>query len=212
MPSPLVVPILLLVLHLAADVAAVSVAAFSSLSSSSSSTRRPTTTTKAIVESSYSSPSSSSSSSLRVSFSSQHPPPGGGEERNTIDQYSNSLSPRRRRLLDEKEAVMDESRRYAIIDDDARAVVRRGPLPRFLRSVASTSANLVGGVASTAYAATMIGSGVGDGNGGRSRVRPGSLILLRCGESEWTRSGRFTGWADPDLVPEGILEIEHAGR
>ena len=102
---------------------------------------------------------------------------------------------------------MDESRRYAIIDDDAR----QRPLPRFLRSVASTSANLVGRVASTA---SMIGGGMGDGNdGGRGRrVRPGSLILLRCGESEWTKSGRFTGWADPDLVPEGILEIEHAGR
>lgn len=95
---------------------------------------------------------------------------------------------------------MDESRRYAIIDDDARAVVRRGPLPRFLRSVASASANLVGGVASS----TAGGRGV--------TTRPGSLILLRCGESEWTKSGRFTGWADPDLVPEGILEIEHAGR
>ena len=112
---------------------------------------------------------------------------------------------------------MDESRRYAIIDDDARAVVRRGPLPRFLRSVASTSANLVGRVASSTAAMIIGGGTMGDGNDGGSRVRrvttrPGSLILLRCGESEWTRSGRFTGWADPDLVPEGILEIEHAGR
>jgi len=43
-------------------------------------------------------------------------------------------------------------------------------------------------------------------------VKPGSLILLRCGESEWTKTGRFTGWADPDLIREGVLEVEHAGR
>lgn len=42
--------------------------------------------------------------------------------------------------------------------------------------------------------------------------KPGELILLRCGESEWTKTGRFTGWADPDLVKEGVLEVEHAGR
>ena len=48
----------------------------------------------------------------------------------------------------------------------------------------------------------------GDG----AKRRPGSLILLRCGESEWTRDGRFVGWADPDLVPEGVLQVEHAGR
>ena len=44
------------------------------------------------------------------------------------------------------------------------------------------------------------------------KKKPGQLILMRCGESEWTKSGRFTGWADPDLVKEGVLEIEHAAR
>ena len=48
--------------------------------------------------------------------------------------------------------------------------------------------------------------------GSNEKTKPGSLILLRCGESEWTKTGRFTGWADPDLVREGVLEVEHAGR
>ena len=26
--------------------------------------------------------------------------------------------------------------------------------------------------------------------------KPGSLILLRCGESKWTKTGRFTGWGE----------------
>jgi len=42
--------------------------------------------------------------------------------------------------------------------------------------------------------------------------KPGSLILLRCGESKWTKTGRFTGWADPDIIKPGILEMEHAAR
>ena len=52
----------------------------------------------------------------------------------------------------------------------------------------------------------------GEGEGSVQKKKPGQLILLRCGESEWTKSGRFTGWADPDLVKEGVLEIEHAAR
>ena len=51
-----------------------------------------------------------------------------------------------------------------------------------------------------------------EGEGSVQKKKPGQLILLRCGESEWTKSGRFTGWADPDLVKEGVLEIEHAAR
>ena len=26
--------------------------------------------------------------------------------------------------------------------------------------------------------------------------KPGSLILVRCGESKWTKTGRFTGWGE----------------
>ena len=35
-------------------------------------------------------------------------------------------------------------------------------------------------------------------SGGSEGKKPGSLILLRCGESEWVR--------------EGVLKIEHVGR
>jgi len=59
-------------------------------------------------------------------------------------------------------------------------------------------------------AAGRVGKAVGSNSS--SKTKPGSLILLRCGESEWTKTGRFTGWADVDLVREGVLEVEHAGR
>ena len=45
-----------------------------------------------------------------------------------------------------------------------------------------------------------------------SRAKPGALILLRCGESTWNANQTFTGWADPDLTPEGYRECEHAAR
>ncbi|KAG7342738.1 phosphoglyceromutase [Nitzschia inconspicua] len=42
--------------------------------------------------------------------------------------------------------------------------------------------------------------------------KPGKLILLRCGQSEWNANGTFTGWADPDLTQQGIQECQHAAR
>jgi len=42
--------------------------------------------------------------------------------------------------------------------------------------------------------------------------QPGTLILVRCGQSVWNKNYTFTGWADPDIDPEGVLECEHAGR
>ena len=36
--------------------------------------------------------------------------------------------------------------------------------------------------------------------------KPGSLILLRCGESEWTKSGRFTGWVSFPLWPSFLWQ------
>ncbi len=30
--------------------------------------------------------------------------------------------------------------------------------------------------------------------------KPGSLILLRCGESKWTKTGRFTGWGEYNII------------
>mmetsp|Transcript_6883 Transcript_6883/g.15713 ORF Transcript_6883/g.15713 Transcript_6883/m.15713 type:complete len:916 (-) Transcript_6883:103-2850(-) len=44
------------------------------------------------------------------------------------------------------------------------------------------------------------------------RVEPGTLILVRHGESLWNANKTFTGWADPDLSPQGYREVEHAAR
>eukprot|EP01033_Poteriospumella_lacustris_P008410 gene8410-6072_t len=41
---------------------------------------------------------------------------------------------------------------------------------------------------------------------------PGTLILVRHGESEWNRRELFTGWVDVDLSQRGVVEIEHAAR
>ena len=41
---------------------------------------------------------------------------------------------------------------------------------------------------------------------------PGTLILVRHGESEWNANKTFTGWADPDLTENGTREVEHAAR
>ena len=41
---------------------------------------------------------------------------------------------------------------------------------------------------------------------------PGTLILVRHGESEWNKNKTFTGWADPDLTDQGKREVEHAAR
>ena len=44
------------------------------------------------------------------------------------------------------------------------------------------------------------------------KVEPGTLILVRHGESVWNANKTFTGWADPDLSPQGYREVEHAAR
>jgi 2,3-bisphosphoglycerate-dependent phosphoglycerate mutase len=41
---------------------------------------------------------------------------------------------------------------------------------------------------------------------------PGTLILVRHGESTWNANQTFTGWADPDLTEKGRRESEHAAR
>jgi hypothetical protein len=46
----------------------------------------------------------------------------------------------------------------------------------------------------------------------QSSVEPGTLILVRHGESEWNLNKTFTGWADPDLTEQGKREVEHAAR
>jgi 2,3-bisphosphoglycerate-dependent phosphoglycerate mutase len=47
---------------------------------------------------------------------------------------------------------------------------------------------------------------------GSGHARTGTLALLRHGESEWNRAGRFTGWADVGLTPAGEAEAARAGR
>ena len=42
--------------------------------------------------------------------------------------------------------------------------------------------------------------------------KPGTLILVRHGESEWNFNGTFTGWVDVDLSARGQRELEHAAR
>lgn len=48
----------------------------------------------------------------------------------------------------------------------------------------------------------------------KDESEPGTLILLRHGESEWNavKGGIFTGWADVDLSEQGKVEIEYAAR
>jgi 2,3-bisphosphoglycerate-dependent phosphoglycerate mutase len=45
-----------------------------------------------------------------------------------------------------------------------------------------------------------------------SKPEPGTLILVRHGESTWNANKTFTGWADPDLSERGCREVEHAAR
>jgi hypothetical protein len=41
---------------------------------------------------------------------------------------------------------------------------------------------------------------------------PGTLILVRHGESAWNQNKTFTGWCDPGLSTRGEREVEHAAR
>src|SRR4051794_7556419 len=44
------------------------------------------------------------------------------------------------------------------------------------------------------------------------RAMPGSLVLLRHGESEWNQLNLFTGWHDVDLTDKGRAEAWAAGE
>lgn len=44
------------------------------------------------------------------------------------------------------------------------------------------------------------------------RSKPGTLILVRHGESELNNNKTFTGWIDVDLSDRGQREVEHAAR
>lgn len=45
---------------------------------------------------------------------------------------------------------------------------------------------------------------------GKSRVH--RFVFMRHGESEYNLQRKFTGWADADLSPHGVLEAKAAGR
>ena len=38
------------------------------------------------------------------------------------------------------------------------------------------------------------------------------LVLVRHGQSDWNLKNLFTGWKDPDLTEQGIIEAKEAGR
>ena len=35
---------------------------------------------------------------------------------------------------------------------------------------------------------------------------PGTLVMIRHGQSDWNRKNLFTGWTDVDLTEQGIEE------
>ncbi len=42
--------------------------------------------------------------------------------------------------------------------------------------------------------------------------KPGTLVLVRHGQSEWNLKNLFTGWTDVDLTEHGVTEARLAGR
>src|ERR1700758_1193941 len=45
-----------------------------------------------------------------------------------------------------------------------------------------------------------------------SAKSPGTLVLLRHGESTWNLENLFTGWTDVPLSERGVMEAREAGR
>ena len=45
-----------------------------------------------------------------------------------------------------------------------------------------------------------------------SSPSPGTLVLVRHGQSEWNLKNLFTGWTDVDLTEQGAREAQAAGR
>jgi 2,3-bisphosphoglycerate-dependent phosphoglycerate mutase len=43
-------------------------------------------------------------------------------------------------------------------------------------------------------------------------TRPGTLVLLRHGESEWNKANLFTGWVDVPLSDKGREEAARGGQ
>src|SRR5690242_4313734 len=53
--------------------------------------------------------------------------------------------------------------------------------------------------------------GMAEGSSGRAS-KPGTLVLLRHGESTWNLENLFTGWTDVPLSERGTKEAREAGR
>ena len=49
-------------------------------------------------------------------------------------------------------------------------------------------------------------------NRGMAENKPGTLILLRHGQSEWNASNQFTGWVDVRLTEKGEAEAKRGGE
>ena len=49
-------------------------------------------------------------------------------------------------------------------------------------------------------------------NNSTDTARPGRLVLVRHGQSDWNLKNLFTGWTDVDLTERGIGEAREAGR
>ena len=144
-----------------------------------------------------------------------------------LNRYSSSLqsittpsSPIKDVLVDNQQSskrmIREESLQYAIIDPSPREVAWQKTVSAIVRPMKSLN-RAVRQVSSSASASgneskKSSSSSSSTATTTNTKKKMGSLILLRCGESSWTKTGRFTGWADPDLVTEGILEMEHASR
>ena len=44
------------------------------------------------------------------------------------------------------------------------------------------------------------------------KTKPGKLVLVRHGQSEWNLKNLFTGWTDVDLTENGVAEAKLAGQ
>ena len=44
------------------------------------------------------------------------------------------------------------------------------------------------------------------------KMKSRNLILVRHGQSEWNAKNLFTGWKDPGLTDQGVLEAKNAGK
>jgi 2,3-bisphosphoglycerate-dependent phosphoglycerate mutase len=45
-----------------------------------------------------------------------------------------------------------------------------------------------------------------------NNIKPGILVLVRHGQSEWNLKNLFTGWTDVDLTEQGVAEARSAGQ